>query len=108
MLRQVLTNLIRNAITALGESGRLELNVEEAAGEVRIVVADDGPGIDPAIREIVFEPFVTTRRGGREGTGLGLFLAERLVASHEGNIDLESEPGRGTRITIRLPSARDS
>jgi signal transduction histidine kinase len=108
MLRQVLTNLIRNATTALGESGRLELSVEEAAGEVRIVVADDGPGIDPAVREILFEPFVTTRRGGREGAGLGLFLAERLVASHEGNIDLESEPGRGTRFTIRLPSARDS
>ncbi|MHC4939730.1 MAG: sensor histidine kinase [Planctomycetota bacterium] len=108
MLRQVLTNLIRNATGAMGETGRLELAVEKGTDEVRIVVADDGPGIDPAIREILFEPFVTTRRGGREGAGLGLFLAERLVASHEGNIDVDSEPGRGTRFTIRLPSARDS
>jgi signal transduction histidine kinase len=99
---------VRNAVAAMGESGRLELAVTEADGEVRIMVGDDGPGIDPAIREILFEPFVTTRRGGREGAGLGLFLAERLVASHEGNIDVENTPGGGTRFTVRLPSARDS
>jgi len=108
MLRQVLSNLVRNAVHAMGEEGRLELAVSEEGGEARIEVADDGPGIDPAVREILFEPFVTTRRGGREGAGLGLFLAERLIASHEGNIDVESEPGRGTRFVVRLPSARDS
>jgi signal transduction histidine kinase len=108
MLRQVLANLVRNAVSAMGETGRLELAVRREDGETRIEVADDGPGIDPAIREILFEPFVTTRRGGREGAGLGLFLAERLIASHEGNIDVESTPGGGTRFTIRLPSARHS
>jgi len=113
MLRQVLTNLVRNAVTAMGESGTLTLAIDrDASGDadgndgVRIVVADSGPGIDPSIREILFEPFVTTRRGGREGAGLGLFLAERLIGAHGGSITVESEAGRGTRFEIRL--ARDS
>jgi len=106
MLRQVLANLVRNAVSAMGESGTLQLSIEEAGDDVRLVVTDSGPGIDPSIREILFEPFVTTRRGGREGAGLGLFLAERLVAAHGGSIGVESETGQGTRFTIRL--ARDS
>ena len=106
MLRQVLANLVRNAVTAMGESGTLELSVAEDQAETRIVVADTGPGIDSSIREILFEPFVTTRRGGREGAGLGLFLAERLISAHGGSIAVESETGKGTRFTIRL--ARDS
>ena len=106
MLRQVLANLVRNAVTAMGDAGKLELSVAEDESETRIVVADTGPGIDPSIREILFEPFVTTRRGGREGAGLGLFLAERLISAHGGSIAVESETGAGTRFTIRL--ARDS
>jgi len=108
MLRQVLANLIRNAVQAMGEEGRLELRVAEAGGEVLLEVADSGPGIEHAVREILFEPFVTTRRGGREGAGLGLFLADRLVSAHGGRIGVESEPGKGTRFRIHLPSARDS
>jgi len=102
MLRQVLTNLVRNAVSAMEGSGTLGLRLDADS----IVVSDTGPGIDPSIREILFEPFVTTRRGGREGAGLGLFLAERLVGAHGGTIEVESELGRGTRFTIRL--ARDS
>jgi signal transduction histidine kinase len=108
MLRQVLVNLLRNAVDAMEGDGVLELRVAAAADEVRLEVADNGPGIDDAVREILFEPFVTTRQGGREGAGLGLFLAERLVAAHGGRIAVESEVGRGTRFTIHLPSARDS
>ena len=108
MVRQVLSNLIRNAAEAMGERGTLTLSVEHAPGEVKIGVADTGPGIDAAVREILFEPFVTTRRGGREGVGLGLFLADRLVAAHGGRIDVESGPDSGTAFTIRPPSARDS
>ncbi|MHC4956166.1 MAG: sensor histidine kinase [Planctomycetota bacterium] len=106
MLRQVLANLVRNAVHAMGEEGTLHLGVGEADDSVQFTVADSGPGIDPAIREILFEPFVTTRRGGREGAGLGLFLAERLISAHGGSIGVESETGRGTRFTITL--ARDS
>ena len=103
MLRQVLSNLLRNAVAAMGESGRLSLRVAAIEGDaIEFVVGDTGGGIDPSIREILFEPFVTTRRGGREGAGLGLFLAERLVTAHGGTISVESDEGVGTRFTIRL------
>jgi signal transduction histidine kinase len=109
MLRQVLVNLLHNAVDAMQGDGVLDLRVAAAGSdEVSFEVEDNGPGIDDAVREILFEPFVTTRQGGREGAGLGLFLAERLVAAHGGRIAVESEPGRGTRFTVWLPSARDS
>ncbi|MHC4550621.1 MAG: sensor histidine kinase [Planctomycetota bacterium] len=108
MLRQVLANLVRNAVEAMEGKGRLGLRVARVHDEVRLEVSDSGPGIDDAVREVLFEPFVTTRQGGREGAGLGLFLAERLVAAHGGRIGVESRPGRGTRFTVHLPSARDS
>jgi len=108
MLRQVLSNLVRNAVAAMGGSGRLGLAVRVAGGEVLLEVADSGPGIEEAVREILFEPFVTTRRGGREGAGLGLFLSERLVGAHGGRIEVLSRPGEGTRFVVHLPLARDS
>jgi signal transduction histidine kinase len=108
MLRSVLANLIRNAVEAMGGEGRLDLRVAPLGAEVLVEVQDDGPGIDPAVQGILFEPFVTTRRGGREGAGLGLFLAESLVHAHGGRIEVDSPPGGGTRFRIRLPSARHS
>lgn len=109
MLRQVLVNLLRNAVDAMGGDGVLRLRIAPAGADgVRLEVEDNGPGIDDAVREILFEPFVTTRQGGREGAGLGLFLADRLVTAHGGRITVESEEGKGTRFTITLPSARDS
>jgi two-component system sensor histidine kinase PilS (NtrC family) len=103
MLRQVLGNLIRNAVEAMGGRGRLRLATTEAEGDALLVVEDSGPGIAEAVKEVLFEPFVTTRRGGREGAGLGLFLADRLVAAHGGRIEVSSEPGSGARFTVRLP-----
>jgi signal transduction histidine kinase len=108
MLRQVLSNLMRNAVDAMGGAGRLTLRVAQDEREVLLDVEDTGPGIEPAVREILFEPFVTTRRGGREGAGLGLFLSDRLVHAHGGRIEVDSEVGRGTRFRIHLPLARDS
>lgn len=108
MLRQVVANLIRNAVEAMAGSGRLLLGIRAEGGEALLTIADSGHGIDPAVREVLFEPFVTTRRGGREGAGLGLFLADRLVAAHGGRIEVESEPGKGALFRIRLPLARDS
>jgi signal transduction histidine kinase len=104
MLRQVLGNLIRNAAEAMGQEGRLRLAAREAGKEALLEVGDEGPGIPDSVRDILFEPFVTTRRGGREGAGLGLFLAERLIAAHGGRIEVASEPGRGARFTIHLPA----
>lgn len=108
MMLQVLSNLLRNAVHAMGDNGRLDVRVSVDEGNLQIDIEDNGPGIDAAVREILFEPFVTTRRGGREGAGLGLFLSERLVAAHGGRIEVESETGKGTRFTISIPSARNS
>ena len=109
MLHQVLTNLLRNAFEALGGNGTVTVDARADGGAAVISIADDGPGIEPSIQEILFEPFVTTRRGGREGVGLGLFLADRLVAAHGGRLTVDSKPGAGTTFTVVLPgSARDS
>jgi signal transduction histidine kinase len=103
MLRQVLLNLIRNAVQAMDGRGTLRLATSEEKGEALLVVEDTGPGIAEAVRDVLFEPFVTTRRGGREGAGLGLFLADRLVTAHGGRIEVQSEAGKGARFIVRLP-----
>ena len=103
MLRQVLGNLVRNAVQAMDGQGKLRLTAAEEEGDVLLVVEDTGPGIAEAVKDVLFEPFVTTRRGGREGAGLGLFLADRLVTAHGGRIEVHSEPGKGARFVVRLP-----
>jgi signal transduction histidine kinase len=103
MLRQVLGNLVRNAVQAMEGKGTLRLSASEETGETLLVVEDTGPGIAESVRDVLFEPFVTTRRGGREGAGLGLFLADRLVTAHGGRIEVTSEPGKGARFVVRLP-----
>ena len=92
----------------MGDRGLVKLTVSRDADDVALTVEDNGQGIEPSVKDILFEPFVTTRRGGREGVGLGLFLADRLVAAHGGRLEFESEPGQGTRFRVVLPSARDS
>jgi len=87
----------------MGGEGRLRVATREEGHEAIMVVEDSGPGIAEAVREVLFEPFVTTRRGGREGAGLGLFLADRLVTAHGGRIDVTSEPGKGARFVVHLP-----
>jgi len=103
MLHQVLGNLIRNAVEAMGGRGRLTLGAGPEGDGAFLSVADSGSGIDPAVRDVLFEPFVSTRRGGREGAGLGLFLADSLVRAHRGRLEVESEVGKGSRFTIHLP-----
>jgi len=103
MLRQVLANLVHNAVDAMESEGTLRLTVRGRGDRVELGVTDTGPGIDESIRGVLFEPFVTTRHGGREGAGLGLFLAERLVLAHGGRIDVESDPGEGTTFRVLLP-----
>jgi two-component system sensor histidine kinase HydH len=72
---------------------------------LRIEVADNGCGIPAEHLHQVFDPFFTTKKRG-QGTGLGLTVAAQIVRNHGGQIDLESEPGRGTRVLLRWPSAR--
>ncbi len=99
-LTQVLWNIARNGVEAMQGHGNLSFEVGRRNGEVRIAVADTGPGIPPEDRWRIFQPFFSKKPGG---TGLGLAIAQRIVAAHGGRIDLESAPERGSRFTISLP-----
>ncbi|HEY3725637.1 MAG TPA: ATP-binding protein [Solirubrobacteraceae bacterium] len=101
-LNQVWTNLLDNAIAALGDSGELTIVTRKDGDCAEVDIADDGPGIPPEIADRVFEPFFTTKDVG-QGTGLGLDTARRiLVDRHGGSLTLESRPGR-TVFRARLP-----
>jgi signal transduction histidine kinase len=101
-LNQVWTNLLDNAIDALGERGTITIRTQREGPCARIEVADDGPGIPPEIRDRVFESFFTTKDVGA-GTGLGLATARRIVVErHDGSLTFESEPGR-TVFGVSLP-----
>ncbi len=101
-LNQVWTNLLDNAIDALGERGQITITTRADGDCAEIDIADDGPGIPADIRDRVFDPFFTTKEVG-SGTGLGLDTARRiLVERHHGSLTLESRPGR-TVFRARLP-----
>lgn len=100
-LKQVLWNISLNALEALGETpGEVVVSTSREDGHVRVVVADTGPGIARDHLGRIFEPFHTTKR---DGMGLGLAIARRIMESHRGQIWVESEPGRGTIVTLTLP-----
>jgi signal transduction histidine kinase len=101
-LNQVWTNLLDNAIDALGDRGTITITTTPEAGGARIDVADDGPGIPEEIRDRVFDSFFTTKEVGF-GTGLGLATAHRIVVDrHQGTLTLDSGPG-GTTFHVWLP-----
>ncbi len=106
-INQVILNLLSNAIDACGESGDGTVTIHTYPvddGGVAISVSDTGCGIPPDIREKIFDPFFTTKPVG-QGTGLGLSISYGIVQDHGGTITVESEPNRGSRFTLRLPSA---
>jgi len=106
-LRQVFTNLIANAVDAMGDGGHLTLTITGADSAFRVCVADDGPGIPPEHLERVFAPFFTTK--GEKGTGVGLWVTRGIVEDMRGQIEVSSStrPGRsGTAFTITLPCAQ--
>ncbi|ASW54411.1 ATP-binding protein [Plantactinospora sp. KBS50] len=101
-LNQVWTNLIDNALAAMGGTGTLSVRTYRAGECVAVEIGDTGRGIDPEIRPRIFEPFFTTKPVG-EGTGLGLDISYRIVVNkHHGDIRVASEPGR-TRFEVLLP-----
>ena len=101
-LNQVWTNLIDNAVSAMGSSGVLTVRTGLDREYVFVEFGDTGPGVPPELRERIFEPFFTTKPVG-EGTGLGLDISWRIVANkHHGDIAVESVPG-DTRFRVRLP-----
>src|SRR5262249_10300934 len=99
-MKQVLLNLILNAIDAMPGGGRLTINVDRSGDGLVIAVKDTGEGIDPAVRASLFSPFVTTKA---RGSGLGLAIAHRLVSQHGGRIRADDAAGGGSIFQIWLP-----
>lgn len=102
-LREVLVNLIFNAIDAMPGGGRLSVRTVASGREVRVEVKDDGVGMTPEVQARIFDPFFTTK--GQGGSGLGLAIAYGIVERHGGRIEVASEPGKGSVFTVILPAA---
>jgi signal transduction histidine kinase len=105
-IKQVIFNLLSNAVKFTPAGGEVDVSAMRANGEVRVSVADTGPGIAPEDQERIFEEFQQSETGVglREGTGLGLALSKRYVELHGGRIWVESELGRGSTFTFALPA----
>jgi PAS domain S-box-containing protein len=101
-LQQVLLNLFLNARDAMESGGRLRINSFSQEGTVRISVEDTGSGISPENLPRIFDPFFTTK-GARRGTGLGLSVSYGIVQEHNGDIEVESQAGKGTRFLLIFP-----
>jgi len=101
-LQQVLLNIINNAIDAIGRDGEISIITYLVAGDIRIVIQDNGPGIDEEILPHIFEPFYTTKETGK-GTGLGLSITYGLIKKLGGDITVRSKLDVGTAFTLTLP-----
>jgi signal transduction histidine kinase len=99
-LRQVVLNLVMNALQAMGNGGTLEVKTETAGGEIRLTVADTGAGIPPGIRDRVFDPFFTTRP---RGTGLGLSIVQKILVNHGAELELTGRESGGTLAVATFP-----
>lgn len=100
LLRQVLDNLIRNAVDAIADRGLIEIETDQLDRFVVIRVRDNGAGIPPEALPRLFEPFFTTKA---HGTGLGLATSQQIVFEHHGHLLVESQPGKGSTFSIMLP-----
>lgn len=100
-LQQVVSNLIDNALDAVSTGGRIKIEARRVRSDVRMVVEDNGEGIDESIREKIFDPFFSTKPLG-QGTGLGLSISKEIVEQGGGTISVESHKGIGTRFIMRL------
>ncbi|HYH20072.1 MAG TPA: hybrid sensor histidine kinase/response regulator [Azospirillum sp.] len=108
-LREMVLNLLDNAIKFNRPGGHVTLRAERRPDAVVIAVADDGPGIAADLAERIFNPFTQAEKASirqHEGIGLGLPIVRRFAELHGGRVELSSEPGMGTTVTILLPSAR--
>ncbi len=102
-IHQVLLNLLLNAIQAIEGAGIVKVELEQVGRLVAVRVSDTGRGIRPEDLPNIFKPFYTTKGNG---TGLGLSLAKRIVEEHHGTIEVNSNPGKGTQMTVYLPLDR--
>jgi two-component system sensor histidine kinase AtoS len=103
-LLRAFSNLIMNATEAMPEGGKLAVRAKSSNNGVLIQFTDTGVGIDAAIREKIFNPFFTTKD---RGTGLGLAMTHKIIAEHNGDIDVSSTPGAGTTFSLKLPGIQE-
>jgi signal transduction histidine kinase/ActR/RegA family two-component response regulator len=100
-LREVLVNMIYNAIDAMPSGGEVRVATQENRDRVVVYITDTGTGMGPEVKQRLFDPFFTTK--GKAGTGMGLAVSFGIIRRHEGSIEVDSEPGRGTTFKIYLP-----
>jgi len=101
LMKQAFLNILQNAIEAIEASGTIQVNaLVDSMQQVRIEIIDNGPGMDQTTRSKIFNLYFTTKPGG---TGLGLSLVHQIISQHDGQIEVESEPGKGTKFIILLP-----
>ena len=103
LVRHLLTNLVANAVDAMPNGGRLEVQAHREGQDLVLRVADTGSGMAADVKRRIFEPFFTTKANG-QGTGLGLAICKEIARALKGRIDVESEPGRGSIFTVRFPA----
>jgi PAS domain S-box-containing protein len=99
-VKQVFFNVAKNALQAMQDGGILKAAIQLSDRFVSVVFEDNGPGIDPEKLGAIYEPYHTTKA---EGTGLGMMIVQRIMRDHGGEIEINSERGRGTRLTLRFP-----
>ena len=104
-LREVLVNMIYNAVDAMPSGGEVRVTSQENRDRVVLSISDTGTGMGPEVKQRLFDPFFTTK--GKAGTGMGLAVSFGIIRRHEGTIDVESEPGRGTTFKISLPKVNN-
>lgn len=105
LIKQALTNLLKNAYEAMGKSGTVTILLSHTPSHIQIDVTDHGGGLDPAFADSIFEPFITSKDGG---SGLGLVITRQIIEAHHGTITCDSRPGDGCTFTITLPVSQSS
>jgi len=104
LLSAAVEQVVRNALEAMSDGGRLTFETEEAGGRCRLWIRDSGPGLSAEVQDHLFEPFVTTKPFPH--LGLGLVLASELVRAQDGALTVSSSPGFGTTVSLAFPAAR--
>ncbi|PYV59078.1 MAG: hypothetical protein DMG91_02175 [Acidobacteria bacterium] len=104
LLHRALANLVLNAIDAMPSGGRLRLTTQKQAGGVQLEISDSGTGLTSEERDRLFTPYYTSKA---HGTGLGLAIVQSIVSDHQGKIEVQSQPGRGSTFQIELPANLD-
>jgi signal transduction histidine kinase len=98
-LRQVILNIAKNGIEAMDTGGTLTIATGRGTGRIFMQIGDTGGGIPPEVREKIFQPFFSSKP---KGSGLGLAISQKIVQAHQGEIIIDSEPNKGTRVTVYL------